>query len=73
MEIRSIKLINFRQFKNVEVEFSCDKEKNVTVIVGNNTSGKTTMVKAFIWGLYRINTFDDKILYEKRMLWKDRE
>lgn len=62
MEISSIKLVNFRQYKNVTIEFSTDKEKNITILIGDNTSGKTTIVNAFLWGLYRTNNFDDKIL-----------
>jgi len=63
MELRKINLQNFRQFKNTTVEFSTDVNKNVTVILGDNTFGKTTFVKAFIWCLYRQNTFkDNKIL-----------
>lgn len=62
MLIRKITLRNFRNFKNCEIEFSCDPEKNFTIILGQNTYGKTTLVKSFIWCLYRINLFDDKIL-----------
>lgn len=41
MLIKQIALKNFRQYKDLQVvEFSCDKEKNVTVILGDNTSGK---------------------------------
>lgn len=62
MQIRKIKLKNFRNFKKCEINFSCDPDKKFTIILGKNTYGKTTLVKAFIWGLYRINTFDNKIL-----------
>ena len=62
MLIRKISLRNFRNFKNSEIEFSCDSDKNFTIILGQNTYGKTTLVKSFIWCLYRINLFDDKIL-----------
>lgn len=62
MQIQKIKLLNFRNFKNCEIEFSCDKEKNFTIVLGQNTFGKTTLVKAFIWCLYRTNLFDNKIL-----------
>lgn len=62
MLIRKITLRNFRNFKKSEIEFSCDPEKNFTIILGQNTYGKTTLVKSFIWCLYRINLFDDKIL-----------
>lgn len=34
------------------MEFSCDSEKNVTVVMGDNTFGKTTLAQAFRWGLY---------------------
>ena len=62
MQIQKIKLSNFRNFKNCELEFSNDKEKNFTIVLGQNTYGKTTLVKAFVWCLYRINLFDNKIL-----------
>ena len=62
MLIRKITLRNIRNFKNNEIEFSCDPNKNFTIILGQNTYGKTTLVKSFIWCLYRINLFDDKIL-----------
>lgn len=35
-----------------EIVFSCDADKNVTVILGDNTVGKTTIAQAFRWGLY---------------------
>ena len=62
MQIQKIKLRNFRNFKKCDIEFSCDKDKNFTIILGQNTFGKTTLVKAFIWCLYRVNLFDNKIL-----------
>jgi DNA sulfur modification protein DndD len=54
MIIKSIALNNFRQYKGAQppILFSTDKEKNVTVILGVNTSGKTTLIQAFEWCLY---------------------
>jgi len=61
MIIKSISLYNFRQYKGIQtVEFSCDPEKNVTVILGKNTSGKTTLVQAFNWCLYEKSNFKSK-------------
>jgi DNA repair exonuclease SbcCD ATPase subunit len=34
------------------INFSVDNEKNVTVVLGDNTFGKTTIAQAFRWGLY---------------------
>lgn len=53
MLLRSIQITNFRQYKGAQVvEFATDRERNVTVIIGDNTSGKTTFVQAFHWALY---------------------
>lgn len=62
MLIRKISLKNFRNFKNCEINFSCDKEKNFTIILGQNTYGKTTLINAFIWCLYKVNQFKNKTL-----------
>lgn len=44
---------NFMRYKGENtIEFSCDPEKNVTVVLGDNTVGKTTIAQAFRWGLY---------------------
>ncbi|MBQ2711360.1 MAG: AAA family ATPase [Alphaproteobacteria bacterium] len=69
MKIKSIKLCNFRQYKgNHMISFSCDEHRNVSVIVGKNTSGKTTLIQAFNWCLYNNTTFKDKNLLNKELL-----
>ncbi|MHB8170945.1 MAG: AAA family ATPase [Thermincolia bacterium] len=61
MLLKAIYLKNFRQYRGEQrVNFSCDKERNVTVILGNNTSGKTTLLQAFNWCLYGIAVFETK-------------
>lgn len=63
MIIKKLEMFNFRQYIGCQsVEFSTDPHKNVTVLIGVNTSGKTTIVRAFEWCLYGKNAFDDKIL-----------
>lgn len=64
MIIKQITLNNFRQYKGKQdpIEFSMDKDKNVTVILGVNTSGKTTFIQAFNWCLYGKTTFNTKDL-----------
>lgn len=52
MRIDKISLVNFRQYKNVEIKFSNDPNKNITVILGENGYGKTTLIRSFIWCLY---------------------
>lgn len=61
MILESISFHNYRQFKgNQNIKFSTDPDKNVTVIIGQNTFGKTTIVQAFIWCLYGSVDFKDK-------------
>ncbi len=63
MILNKLEMFNFRQYIGHQtVEFSTDKEKNVTVFLGLNTSGKTTIVRAFEWCFYGKNSFEDTIL-----------
>lgn len=70
MLIKSIELSNFRIFAgNQTIDFSTDRIKNVTVIMGNNGSGKTTFAQAFSWCLYGTTTFrknDDLLSFTVR-------
>ena len=49
MLIHSISMHDFRQFKGTQtLSFSCDKEKNVTVLLGDNTlTGACTELRFF--------------------------
>lgn len=67
MLLKSIRLENFRQFINEEILFSQDIEKNVTVIIGENGTGKTTFEQAFFWCLYGETDFKDKIMLNKKV------
>ena len=68
MLIRSIELINFRQYIHEKIEFSTDSNKNTTIILGENGYGKTTLIRAFLWGLYRTNGFkNNKILLNSKV------
>ena len=63
MIINRLEMYNFRQYiGHQSVDFSTDPEKNVTVLIGINTSGKTTIVRAFEWCLYGKNGFEDPVL-----------
>lgn len=60
MLIKSLKMQNFRQFKGITaVDFSCDPTQNVTIILGDNTFGKTTLLQAFNWCFYETVIFDN--------------
>lgn len=53
MKFESLTMRNFMRYKGVnQIDFSTDEEKNVTVVLGDNTVGKTTIAQAFRWCLY---------------------
>lgn len=56
MILQLIKLVNFRQYYGEQkIEFSQSSSKNVTIIHGENGSGKTALLNAFNWCLYGEN------------------
>jgi len=66
MLLKSIKLENFRQFRNESIDFAQGNDgKNVTIIIGENGSGKTTFAQAFFWCMYGETEFQDKIMLSK--------
>ncbi len=48
MELRTLRLVNFRQHEDTRIEFG----HGVTGIVGLNGSGKTTLLEAIAWAMY---------------------
>ena len=63
MQLKSISLMNFRQFKDLKISFPSSKDgKNVTLIFGDNGTGKTTLANAVIWCLYGQIDFEKKEL-----------
>ena len=68
MLIRSIKLENFRQFRNESLNFGhCDDGRNVTIIIGQNGTGKSTFLQAFSWCMYGETDFKDKSILNKQV------
>jgi len=66
MLLESIKLENFRQFRNESIVFAQGTGgKNVTIIIGENGTGKTTFAQAFFWCLYGETEFSDKLILNK--------
>ena len=58
MIIKGIRMYNFRQYMDVSLEFSTDPEKNITLVMGDNGTGKTTLAQAFTWCLFGTTDFE---------------
>ena len=58
MLLEELELLNFKQYRGKhKISFATTKEKNVTVILGDNASGKTTLIEAVYWILYAKTDF----------------
>ncbi len=52
MKLLRARIDNFRLLKEVELDFSTDTDRNLSVIRAANESGKTTLLTALQWGLF---------------------
>ena len=51
--ISSIEMTNYRQYQgNQTLDFSFDKNKNVSIILGQNGAGKSNLLNALTWCFY---------------------
>ena len=61
MLLQSIRLENFRQFRDESIDFADGRDgKNVTIIIGENGTGKTTFAQAFFWCIGGSSSFPDR-------------
>jgi len=52
MRIKSIYLQNYRQYKNVTLNFPGNEENELYIFIGKNGTGKTNVLNAINWCLY---------------------
>ncbi len=68
MLLRKLEIKNFRQFIGEQsLLFSVNNSKNVTIVMGENGSGKTSLAQSFVWCLYGETDFVDKIVLNKKI------
>ena len=60
MRIESIDIKNYRQYKDLHLEFPKSKDTDLHVIVGSNGVGKTNLMNAIVWCFYGIEPNVDK-------------
>lgn len=52
IQLRRVQLHNFRLLRDIEIDFSIDPERPLTVIRAENDTGKTTLLNALNWGIF---------------------
>lgn len=69
MILKSVYLNNFRQFVDEKIEFSLDKDHNITLVRGENSSGKTTLANAITWCLFADAKLDGTLI--NKLVWQN--
>jgi len=52
MEFDYLRMKNFRQYRDTQIDFSRSPSKNITIIQGANGAGKTNIMNAITWCLF---------------------
>lgn len=52
IQLRRASFKNFRLLRDIDIEFSTDPSKPLTVVRAENDTGKTTLLNALNWGLF---------------------
>ncbi|WP_295112956.1 AAA family ATPase [uncultured Methanobrevibacter sp.] len=60
MDLNKVIIKNYRQYRDIVIDFARDSNENFTVIKGNNGTGKTTLLNALSWCLYGEEIHDYK-------------
>jgi len=59
--INSIKIENFRQYHNVQLDFNKrDTISDLNIVIGDNRFGKTNLLNSLLWALYDENISNNK-------------
>lgn len=69
MILKSLYLNNFRQFVDEKIEFSLDKEHNITLVRGDNSAGKTTLANAITWCLFADAKLEGTLI--NKLVWEN--
>lgn len=67
----SLDLHNFAIYPDAHLDFSTDSIRSVTIFRGGNESGKTTLMRAFLWVLYGEEGLPDipNVMHPIRPVW----
>jgi len=60
MQFKRAHFSNFKLLEDVEVDFSVDRARPLTIIRAENASGKTSLLTALQWGLYGERALEDR-------------
>jgi DNA sulfur modification protein DndD len=73
MKLETARISNFKLLRDIELSFSTDRAKPLTVIRAENGSGKTSTLQALRWALYGKEVLEDPQVRLSPADWPDGE
>lgn len=73
MKLKSARIKNFKLLRNVQLDFSGEPDRPLTVIRAENGSGKTSTLMALRWALYGQDGLDDPAMRLSPTTWPEGE
>lgn len=61
--LKKVKIKNFRQLRDIDINFGIEDEKPLTVVRAENRTGKTTFQQALSWALFGDDAIDNRREY----------
>ena len=71
MKIEKARIRNFKLLRSIDLEFSTDTERPLTVIRAENGSGKTSTLQALRWALYGNDVLEDRLVRLSPADWEE--
>ena len=71
MKIEAARIRNFKLLREIDLSFSTDPQRPLTVIRAENGSGKTSTLQALRWALYGKDVLDEPLVRLSPADWPD--
>ena len=73
MKLATVRIRNFKLLRHIDLQFSTEPDKPLTVIRAENGSGKTSTLQALRWALYGQEVMEDPLIRLSPADWPDQE
>lgn len=71
MKIETARIRNFKLLRKIDLEFSTDPDRSLTIIRAENGSGKTSTLQALRWALYGNAVLEDPLVRLSPAYWEE--
>jgi DNA sulfur modification protein DndD len=62
LKLKQIRLTNWKCYRSQNITFDLDSDRNISIVFGQNGSGKTSLMEAILWCLYGGDAIEKKVI-----------